>query len=801
MGFTEHHEPENDGCPRGHNPERSNRIMNPTNLVHPEGPQVPPPHAVEATVVVTPEAAINNAWQKCVDALTEDAISRLAAWRGYSVDHCRILRDHRLIGLHDDTRIAFPLSDSKGDVIGMHHRPLARNGEWLVTWFKHRGTFLPLAVNDPLTKPVVAAFESQWDLFACMEMLGWGNGGPDAIGFVATRGAANGRRVKDYCRADSLILAFTQNDGAGKSWQERVVKSARSEVRAVTIPAQFKDLNEWTKSGISPRDVGAAIEVAEVLKEALPASVSATGDDSDAADDPESAYDGNKPLETTRDGRIWVLLPRENRLLSEFASDLGRALSETELFSRSDLPVVVDHLNSNLKLLSPDSFRTWAELYTVCYNIEQPKEGPPFRERKTMSATDANAVLAAQQFLKRLRQIRKLNQITLPVQRESGLIELLPVGYDAESMTYTFGSVGPDFPRPMSRQQARTVVDELFGEFCFPPDGGRSLAISVAAAMTLFAYGIMPKGALAPCFFALANAEGAGKTQLMKTIIIPVFGRFVTGVKPSNEEEMRKMLLASVMEGSPALVLDNVKEHVDSGSLEAFLTTDMWSDRILGSSKKFNGEKHIVVFATGNACSVSPDMSRRSLFIQLFMRQERAEERRFRTSLDATYLLARRNDILSALMAMVRDWDMSGRPVGTAPYSSFPEWRRTIAAIVEHAGYRSPVEQSEANRAADRDGSDMRVLVKALPPETRMNIFTFKELVAFAREAGAFESLIGTEGDLDKKIITTFARVIKRYSGRYIGDFVFESMGQGHDRRYVFRKENEETAMPRDLQD
>jgi len=66
--------------------------------------------------------------------------------------------------------------------------------------------------------------------------------------------------------------------------------------------------------------------------------------------------------------------------------------------------------------------------------------------------------------------------------------------------------------------------------------------------------------------------------------------------------------------------------------------------------------------------------------------------------------------------------------------------------------------------------------------------------------AGAFDSLLGGEGELDRKDRTTFSRILKRYDGRFIGDFVFTIEGEGHGRVYVFKKDGMDTTMPPELQ-
>src|SRR6185437_10024826 len=734
-------------------------------------------------------------WQKCVNDLTYAHLQRLAEWRGYDVKFCEKVKEHGLIGLWNG-RIAFPITTLNGEIVGCHHRPIAKEGDWLVTTFTNKKMAMyPLLVNSPLTKNVIITFESQWDMLGLMDKLGWPNDDTVGMGLVCTRSAVNGKLIRHCSHSDAKIFAFSQNDKPGKQWLARVVKAAKGAVFHVQIPEKYKDLNDWIRDGATTEDIDAALMSAVPMKEIA----NYTGNE--ANDITDSAYDGATVTETTKDGRIYVPLPGKNdRLMSEFASDMGKALAEAEIYNRNGTPFTVDHLSQTLKLMTADSFHTWAEKHVVCFTWGESDEGPPMRIRKSMSVTEAGTTLSSEHFLKRLRSVRKLNQVRQPVLRKSGKIELLPVGYDAESETYTFDTLGVTFSEETTMDEAKAILDRLFAEFCFQNDGGLSKSVTMSGQLTLFALGILPHGALVPCFIVVGNAEGAGKTSVVKVMVVPVLGKFEAGTKPGNEEELRKALLAVVMEGQNCIILDNIKDHLGSSSLEAFLTTTVWKDRILGSSKSFTGEKSTVVFATGNSCTVSPDMRRRSLVVHLFMREERAEARKFNRPLDVSYLLENRSPILNALWAFVKAWDAAGRPKGSKTHSSFPEWTKTIAAIIEHAGYPSPAEIPSVECSADQDGNDMRKMVNAISPNTPIKTFMFSGLVDFARSVGAFESTLGTEGELDRKARTTFSKILKRYDGRFIGDYTFLVRGEGHNRTYVFKKPGMDVSMPPDLQ-
>jgi hypothetical protein len=267
---------------------------------------------------------------------------------------------------------------------------------------------------------------------------------------------------------------------------------------------------------------------------------------------------------------------------------------------------------------------------------------------------------------------------------------------------------------------------------------------------------------------------------------VPVLGYVPNGVLPKDEDEMRKVLLSAVIEAKPVLCFDNFKGHLQSESLEGFLTSQDWSGRILGGQATFRGDNNVIVFVTGNGCTVSPDMRRRSLFCELFLEVERAEDRQFKNYLEASVILENRTRLLSALWAMVREWHNAGESKPRRSHSSFPEWAHTIAAIVEHAGYGCPLETPKIEASADADGDDMRELVKAIVGDTKLKSVTFDELVELANEGGLFERLINAM-DTDKGRLSakaTLGRILRSYDKRLVGGCRFSLIGKGHNRRY-----------------
>lgn len=476
-----------------------------------------------------------------------------------------------------------------------------------------------------------------------------------------------------------------------------------------------------------------------------------------------------------------IRLAQAERLLSDFASDLGHALKDHMVFNRGGIPVVLKL--GRLQLLTPEALRTWAEQHVVCYTQKFSQAGV-LELKQTMSTDHARGVLESVQFMKELRPLRHVNPVPLPIMRPSGSIELLPVGYDKVSETLTLPSELKT-ERSMTIDSARAVIDDLLAEFCFASDDGKSKSVAISAMLTVFGRGLLPSKSLAPCFLYLANAEGAGKTLLASCAVFPVHGAPKTEVMPERNEELDKRLTANVVEATGYLLFDNVKRHLDFPALEAFATSTIYKGRLLGHSREVFAEHSTTVLITGNGMTTSPDQRRRSLICELFMEQERPEERKFRRILDMPALVERRGELLSALWALVRYWDESGRPPSTGTYCGFERWAETIGGIIECAGWKSPLGFTTTVSGGDVDTADIRELSGAMTIGVPMK---FGEVVGLCRTLGLFERTVPGDGMLDQNQKSTLGKLLAHYHGRLMPArrrFLME--GKGHARRYVVR--------------
>lgn len=478
---------------------------------------------------------------------------------------------------------------------------------------------------------------------------------------------------------------------------------------------------------------------------------------------------------TLNDKRPKVLLPGDDRPMSEAAAELGKRLAD-RLYVHNGEIVRVD--GNTLRPVDAQTFRTLAEESVVC--CRQRASGYiSVRVSATMTADESRGILTAPQFNEQLRHVVRLNTVQLPVIRKSGHIELLPEGYDQTTQTLTISTA--QYSENMAFADGLNVIQNLFSEFEFA-DGERSKAVAVSALLGLYAAQLVPDGELRPAFTYLKNAEGAGGTTCASCAVVPLLGYLPTGGKTRDDDEMRKLITSTIREGQTILFLDNVKGRLDSASLERLTSSPTWKDRLLGLNESVTGPNKVTVFVTGNGLTVTPDWRRRSLFIELHLTEERAEDKVFKRTLSVPRLLSMRSEILAACWTLVRNWDAKGRPRPTRSHSAFPAWATVIGGIIEAAGFDCPLATAEVSNVADEDGAAMRTLVEAMEFDKP---YTSKTLADLCREKGVLLNIVAdSEEKMDRSGHSTFGKALARFDHRRVGSRTLLMQGTGKMRRF-----------------
>ncbi|SRR6266498_870540 len=214
------------------------------------------------------QSAINNQatsgfdWQACVDALAESDLERLGNERLYSRAFCEWLHENKLIGAHNG-RVAFP--NGNGTVVGAHIWQGDKG--WL--FYPAGNKTQPFVIGDLKNAKQVHLFESQWDLLAFADITG--NYDAQGVAFMATRGASNAALVKGKLPEGASVVAWPQNDEPGEIWLSdlsafvpklgvaRVPSSiTKHNEFGEPVEVKLKDVNDWTKAGVTAEGIYAA---------------------------------------------------------------------------------------------------------------------------------------------------------------------------------------------------------------------------------------------------------------------------------------------------------------------------------------------------------------------------------------------------------------------------------------------------------------------------------------------------------------------------------------------------------------
>ena len=486
------------------------------------------------------------------------------------------------------------------------------------------------------------------------------------------------------------------------------------------------------------------------------------------------------PLPVAVNPKPRLRIPGDDRLTSTFATELAQHLRIAGIFARNGTVVVENATQTGLEPIPANRFVTWVENWVTCFRLKAGEE-----VGRTMSAGDASKVLVSPQFIAALPRVERYHPIRLPAVADDGSLILLPTGYDEASRTFTTrGSI--EYQLDWTVARARSYLDGLLAEFPFA-EAQRSKATVVAAMITVYGLHLLSRTCAIPAFVYTANDAGCGKGLCCALAAVPVWGKLPTRGLPPTENEMEKVLFSSARAGQQLVFFDNVDRHLASPSLESFLTAAHVSGRIMGENTVLTCPKKAVVLISGNNCTVKADMRRRSLFVEFFLEELQAEHREIKNPLDEAGILAKRSDILAALYALVRGWFEAKKPAATRLLQGFTEWSSVMAAIIEHAGFGSPVPIPESN-VSDEELREVVALVNVLHGDRGEIGVPFRDVVQLCQTNQLFADKVRSKGELSKSERTGFSRLLKGYVGRiFPGNLRFVVTGEGHGRRYAVR--------------
>lgn len=301
-----------------------------------------------------------------------------------------------------------------------------------------------------------------------------------------------------------------------------------------------------------------------------------------------------------------------------------------------------------------------------------------------------------------------------PVLLADGSVLQLP-GYHPAGVLYQPGAdfpEVPDHPTLDDAQGAAELLLDLIAEFPVATPAHRSAWLaSILTPIARLAF----RGP-APLFGFEANRAGAGKSLLSDIIAYLVTGcEFSRDSFTTDDNEMRKAILATAIEGERLLLFDNVEGELGCPALDRTLTAGTISGRILGTNQKVsNLPVKTTWYATGNNWSIIGDTVRRVCICRLETREENPEERAgFKYPDLVAHVIGNRPQLLVAALTLLRAWFANGCPnMRLKSWGSFDDWSRVVRNPIVWAGYADPGEtRQEVREQADVDGNNFRALL------------------------------------------------------------------------------------------
>ncbi|MDP7050625.1 MAG: DNA polymerase, partial [Verrucomicrobiota bacterium] len=401
----------------------------------------------------------------------------------------------------------------------------------------------------------------------------------------------------------------------------------------------------------------------------------------------------------------------------------------------------------------------------------------------------ASYLLSALQLLERLPKVNRILDTPLPILKDNKIVYPKP-GYNADLKCY----INPQNPvlSEIGFDDGLRLLEELLNDFCFADDQAKTNAI--AKLLSPYCRGLMGWSARMPLWVFEANRERSGKDYLCELLHIVHEGRSSSHPAFENDAELRKKITSALLAGARRMHFGNVRGHVASKALEQAITSKHWEDRILGGNQNQTFPNEIEFSMSTNVGTTwTPDLEHRMIIIDLFLARENPNDRTFKHPNLHQWARERRPEILSTLAAFVRRWDAAGRPQGSAPFASFPEWAKVVGGIMEVCNLGTPRQPSNRGKMAggDETTEDMKVLYQAAHEQFDSEWASKKQLYELAKQLELF-----SWWDLeDRKGQTAFGKAINRFNGRHLGGIVLEGGGAKNNRRYRFSLVNDDAKV------
>ncbi|MGK9450778.1 toprim domain-containing protein [Acidithiobacillus caldus] len=310
-------------------------------------------------------------------------------------------------------------------------------------------------------------------------------------------------------------------------------------------------------------------------------------------------------------------------------------------------------------------------------------------------------------------------------------------------------------------------------------DAGAALALLLTAVQR-------PALELAPMFLIGSPTYGTGKTLLGIVAALLAGADGSVTVMGERQEEKEKAILAALLGGRRAILLDNLSGSVGGDHLAAALTSPAYRGRILGQSAEVMAPTRTLWVGTGINIYPSADLVRRSLTIRLDAKTERPELRQFDID-PVSWTREHLAEMQAAALAILK----AGRQITKEKLGSFGQWdtqvRQAVLTIIEDGlapcDMTDPLETMARERESDPEVERLSTLLNAWHSFMADRPVAVVDLVAKAKAASE-EALLGVldevagdgRGNINARKLGWYLR---RHEGRIVSGLTLKQAVKG----------------------
>lgn len=366
-------------------------------------------------------------------------------------------------------------------------------------------------------------------------------------------------------------------------------------------------------------------------------------------------------------------------------------------------------------------------------------------------------------------------------------------GYDKKTRIYLISNdleAWPGVPDDPSDTDVKNSIDFLwypFKDFSFCESIDRAVALS--AILTVAIRSMLPT---APAISIDAPAAGTGKTLFCRSLSV-MGGDVTSSVYPgigNSEEELRKRIMSVLREDHKVIIFDNLTGQVASPALCAMLTSEHFSDRILGISQISKVSTRVQVLFNGNNISFQGDLCRRILTARIDPSIENPWNRRFDIN-PVSYVAENRLKLIAAVLTILRAARKSGFVLKDS-LASYEVWSDIIRTAVVWVGGMNlldvidPIESITQSYDNDLETTNLGSFLASWFTAFGSTPKTVAECIAYAKtttQTDAMYDILENVTDETGKEINPkkLGRWISKVRGRIVDGMKFDKLDQRHN--------------------